>query len=111
MTRRPIDDPAAAERARLYEEGYSMRQIAAVVGCSHQAVRQWLINNGYHYPRPRSVASAADRARAVEWYKRGYEVAAICARFGIVESTLYRDLRRAGVPLRQPKREQEARRD
>lgn len=110
MTRRPLPPDHAADRARLYDDGYSMRQIAAVVGCSHQAVRQWLIYNGYHFPSRRSIASAADRDRAVEWYRRGYEVSAICARFGIAETTLRRDVRAAGVPLRQPKR-REAPRD
>ena len=99
----PIIDPAAAAlRVSLYEDGYSIAEIAAAAGTSHQNISAWLIRHGYHYPVRRSPATTADRRQAVEWYGGGLPVDAICARFSVNVKTLYRDVRRAGVPLRRP---------
>ena len=87
-------------RAALYEEGYSIREIARIEGVTHQAVRFWLMRRGIHEPeaRPRR-----DPAPAVDWYCRGVDVRVICRRFGICQTTLYRALDRANAPLRYPR--------
>ena len=90
----------AVDRAALYQEGYSIRAIARMEGVTHQAVRFWLIRRGLHEvePQPRH-----DLTRAVDWYCRGYDVDAICRRFGISKATLYSAIRKAGAPYRYPK--------
>lgn len=90
----------AVDRVALYDDGYSIRAIARMDGVTHQAVRFWLMRRGLHEvePRPRR-----DLSPAVDWYCRGYDVSAICRRFGICRTTLYAAVREAGAPVRYPK--------
>jgi len=101
MSRPPIAD--ADRLIALYEEGYALRDIARQTGRTYQAVSAWLIAHGHHHPTPRRVPSIAVRQQSVDWYARGYPIAAICARFGIAQTTLYDYVRQDGVPLRNPK--------
>jgi len=89
-----------SDRAALYADGYSIREIARMEGITHQAVRFWLMRRGIHEaePRPRR-----DLSRAVDWYCRGVDVSAICRRFGICQTTLYSALNQTGTPLRYPR--------
>lgn len=97
-------------RVELYDDGYSIREIARQVGRSYQGVRQYLIRHGHHHVVTDCRPSAANRRRAVDWYDRGVAVETICSHFGLSQATLYKDVRAAGVAIRYPKMSEAMRR-
>lgn len=85
----------------LYDDGYSLSDIARAVGRTKQGVAQYLIRQGIHIP-VNLYAPLGSREKAVDWYQRGVGVAHICRHFGLARRTLYVALRQRGIPLRYP---------
>ena len=92
-------DPAVGDRIKsLYYEGLNFNEIGAIVGYNPTSVRLHLRRTGDYEPIDTNVAKRI--AGAVAWYAHGTPVAAILSQFKISENTLYRHIKRQGIPLR-----------
>lgn len=84
----------------LYDDGCTFREIAAEVNRTHQGIAQWLTRNGHHVPTD-SRATAANRAKAADWYASGrWQVRDICWHFHISSDVLLAEVDRRGIPRR-----------
>ena len=86
---------------RLYDDGYAIKHIARAVGRPSQCVSQHLVRVGLHTTFDRR-APDTHRAQAVDWYQRGIGIETITRQFHISSNTVYKELRRRGIPLRYP---------
>lgn len=85
----------------LYYEGLTLTEIGRRMGRTCCAVSRHLTAAGHHKPQRLSLSDKNSRQIA-DWYLRGVKVDNIARRFGISMPTLYRQLRKHDVPLRQP---------
>ena len=96
-----LTDDEKATIARLYADGYAILHIARAVGRPSQCVSQHLVRVGLHETFDRRAPDVS-RVKAVEWYQRGMGIRTITQQFHISSNTVYKELRRRGIPLRNP---------
>jgi transposase len=95
-----ITEQEVQEFIRLYDEGMSLRQVAAVTGRSFPAVREAMARAG-HDRRPRRevlVGSTADEA--VRLYEDGWSLNQLRGYFGVEVATVREMLLKRGVKMR-----------
>jgi transposase-like protein len=94
-------------RARYVDEGRSLAQIAAELGCSKQLVHAWLRAHGIParaQTRFAQLPALADRAWLRERYDvQGRTIPEIAAEVGCGATTVQRALRVHGIPARPPR--------
>lgn len=98
---------AAGAIARLYESGSSLREIADVVGCSHEQVR--LVLEQYGVERRPLVQRALEPGteefeEAVQLFEAGLSLVEVGERVGVSAKTVGKSLRAAGIDTRWWKR-------
>ena len=87
-TSRRMSAEECAEIERLYYDGLSIEQVAQAVGRTHGGVRYYLKQRDLFLPE-RTHVTPAMSVKMQMWYERGVPVAAIAARLGVGEGTIY----------------------
>lgn len=91
----PLESPTPDELRTLFiEEGLTAAQIAEQVGLTVRQVRRRLEKAGIRRP-PRS-----DAGEVVRLYREGHSTRAVAALLGVHQSTVWRQLKTSGTPLR-----------
>lgn len=102
----PVDTRRAA--VVLYERGYSLAEVASVVGCSKFTVRAWLLAAGAALrsegTRRGPRIDRRTRRRAAAVYRKHRALRPAARELGVSYDWLRLHLLAAGVPLRRPGR-------
>jgi predicted HTH domain antitoxin len=106
--RRPskvISPEMLATAVELIRDAYSFKYAATVLKVPLSTLTANMLKHGFTAKKLRPPISERDErlALAISEYQRGVVVGEICRATGIPQRTLYAQLRRKGIPLRQPR--------